>query len=47
MDEMVSKGLNAPDTDLDTITDYLAANFGPKTPSQPIAPDAPAAPRPQ
>lgn len=29
VDQMVSKGLTAPDEDLATISDYLAANFGP------------------
>lgn len=33
IDNMVSKGLNAPDEDLATITDYLTANFGPTKPA--------------
>jgi hypothetical protein len=31
IDNMVSKGMKASDDDLDTIADYLAANFGPAT----------------
>jgi hypothetical protein len=44
VDEMVSKGLDAPDSDLSTIIDYLAAHFGPpKSTPDPDAPNPPAA----
>jgi hypothetical protein len=48
IEDMVAKGLNAPDEDLDTITDYLAAHFGPtkSVPPSP-APEPQAAPPPQ
>jgi cytochrome c5 len=46
IDEMVSKGLDAPDADLATITDYLAAHFGPSKSTDPATPDAPATPPP-
>jgi cytochrome c5 len=47
IDNMISKGLEASDEELDTITDYLAQNFGPvaKAPS-PTAPTDPPAPPP-
>jgi hypothetical protein len=48
LDSMIDKGLDAPDSDLDTIADYLAVNFGPvksETPSP--SPDAAPAPAPQ
>jgi mono/diheme cytochrome c family protein len=48
IDDMVTKGLDAPDSDLDTITDYLAAHFGPsKSAPGPATPDAPATQPPQ
>jgi hypothetical protein len=48
IDDMVSKGLDAPDSDLDTMTDYLAAHFGSsKSTPQPATPDAPPAAPPQ
>jgi hypothetical protein len=48
IDDMVSKGLDAPDGDLDTMTDYLATHFAPsKSASQPATPDAPPAAPPQ
>jgi len=48
LDSMIDKGLDAPDSDLDIIADYLAVNFGPAkggTPSP--SPDAAPAPAPQ
>ncbi len=41
VDQMVSKGLTAPDDDLATISDYLAANFGPLKKDAEPAPAAP------
>ena len=41
VDQMVSKGLTAPDDDLATISDYLAANFGPLKKDGESAPAAP------
>ena len=41
IDNMVSKGLSASDDDLDTITDYLATNFGPAVKTPPAAEPAP------
>ncbi len=46
LDNMVDKGLDAPDGDLDIIADYLTANYGPKA-AQSAAPDAAGAPAPQ
>jgi hypothetical protein len=47
MDNMISKGLNASDDDVDTITAYLAAHFGPVKSAPPTAPsDAAPAPAP-
>ena len=47
LDNMLEKGLDAPDGDLDIIADYLATNFGPaKSVPQPPSPDASASPAP-
>jgi cytochrome c5 len=46
LDNMVDKGLDAPDSDLDIIADYLTANYGPKTAGT-ASPDAAPAPAPQ
>jgi cytochrome c5 len=47
IDNMVSKGLAASDDELDIITAYLAAHFGPvKTAPQAASPDAAPAPAP-
>ncbi len=43
MDDMVSKGMDASDKDIATITDYLVANLAP-SPSPAAKPDAPTAP---
>jgi len=48
LDSMIDKGLDAPDSDLDIIADYLAVNFGPAKGGTPSAsPDAAPAPAPQ
>ena len=48
LDNMLDRGLDAPDSDLDIIADYLVANFGlVNSASQPPSPDAPAAPAPE
>jgi hypothetical protein len=48
LDNMIDKGLDAPDSDLDIIADYLAVNFGPVKSATPSpAPDAAPAPAPQ
>jgi mono/diheme cytochrome c family protein len=41
IDDMVSKGLDASDGDLATISAYLAANFGPVKKDSPAAPSVP------
>jgi len=47
IDTMLSRGLEASDDELDTITDYLAQNFGPVAkPAPTTAPDAPPTPPP-
>jgi hypothetical protein len=46
LDNMVDKGLDAPDSDLDIIADYLTANYGPKTAGT-ASSDAAPAPAPQ
>lgn len=45
IDNMISKGMHVSDEDLDTITDYLAANFGP-VPASPPPSAVPATPPP-
>jgi cytochrome c5 len=44
IDNMTSKGMEATDTEIDTIATYLSTNFGPDTPAAEPAAPKPATP---